>query len=133
MHFILRRAGIKKKVHFNSAPLGEGSHPLLFVDAFVLRKDCTGPCEAAGRAFTDYMTRPETMSWIMMSEDAGATRVPRYLLAATKSAYKTPPVRGDRNYILMEKMTKNGLPYPNTKFYDVREALLTKLKDQIKP
>jgi thiamine pyridinylase len=133
LHFILRRAGRDKKIYFESAPLGDGNRPLLFVDAFVLRKDCAGPCEAAARAFAQYMTRPETMSWIMMSEDAGATGVPRYLLAATKSAYRTPAVRNDRYYLQMEQNTREGLPYPNTKFYDVREALLGKLKEQVKP
>jgi thiamine pyridinylase len=133
LHYILRRAGVREKLYFGSAPLGAGNHPLLFVDAFVLRRDCTGDCEKAARGFTDYMARPDTMSWILMSEDAGATRVPRYLLPATKSAYRAKAVEADRYYMQMELMTKDGLPYPNTKFYDIRPALREKLEAFLRP
>lgn len=133
LHFILRRAGTKKRVYLASAPLGENNHPLLFVDSFVLRKDCTGPCEAAARTFADYMADSNTMNWILMSEDAGDTRTPRYLMPATKSAYRAPAVRKDRYYNQLERLTKDGLPYPNTKFYDTRPALLEKLKVSVTP
>lgn len=133
LHYILRRAGNRERVYFASAPLGDGNHPLLFVDAFVLRRDCTGDCEKSARAFTDYMARPETMNWILMSEDAGATGVPRYLLPATKSAYRVSAVQKDRYYPQMERMIRDALPYPNTKFYDLRATIREKLEAQVKP
>jgi len=128
LHYILRRTGRQQGIYLASAPLGDGNHPLLFVDAFVLRKDCSGDCEKAARAFTDYMNRPETMSWILMSEDAGATGVPRYLLPATNSAYAAPAVRKDPYYRQMQRITQDARPYPNTRFYDLRPIIREKLE-----
>ena len=47
--FLIRRSAPQDHFHFSSAPIGNGNHPLLFTDAFVLRKDCDQRCEAAVR------------------------------------------------------------------------------------
>ena len=93
--FLIRRSAPQDHFHFSSAPIGNGNHPLLFTDAFVLRKDCDQRCEAAARAFAEYMNSARTHEWILMSSDAAKPTAPRYLLPATLSAFKAAEVRRD--------------------------------------
>jgi thiamine pyridinylase len=132
LHYILKHSTSKESVYFESAPLGKGNHPVLFVDAFVLRKDCVGACESSAGAFAQYMADPGTMSWILTSQDASSNRVPRYLLAATDSAYRADGVKTDQHYNQMKEMVRDGRPYPNKGFYGVREKLLKQLEARIK-
>jgi thiamine pyridinylase len=94
------------------APLGAGRRPALFVDVFVRRSECSGPCEQAAESFVRFMDTPETQSFIIMSED-GRRGVPRYLLPATLSAYETPSVRGDAFYRTLSSEIRDGYSFPN--------------------
>jgi thiamine pyridinylase len=96
------------------ATLGEGDRPLLFTDSFVLSARCTGRCEQAALAFTEYMSRASTFAWLLMSEDAPAqTRVPRYLMAASLEAYDVPALREDPYFPVIAAESRDGTPFPN--------------------
>lgn len=127
LNFILRRGTGGARVHLTSAPLGEGKRPLLFVDAFVMRRDCDASCREAAAKFAAYMNRPQTHEWVLMSLDAGAGAVPRYLLPATRSAYKSSRVRRDRYYRTLRKETEGGHAYPVSGLPAVRK----KMRDEI--
>lgn len=127
LNFILRRGPGGARLHLASAPLGEGKRPLLFVDAFVMRRDCDASCREAATKFAAYMNRPQTHEWVLMSLDAGASAVPRYLLPATRSAYKTSRVRRDRYYRTLRKEIEGGHAYPVSGLPAVRK----KMRDEI--
>lgn len=111
-------------IKLSSAPLGEGSNPLLFTDSFFLGVNCTGKCEAAAQQFVEYMSQPSTFEWILMSEDAPAdARVPRYLLPATLDAYQAPSVRADRFFPVLDAETRAGKPYPNGGLLNIRRQM----------
>ncbi|MFP2933397.1 hypothetical protein ACLESO_51270 [Pyxidicoccus sp. 3LG] len=108
-------------VKLSSAPLGEGDRPILFTDSYFLSVRCTGACEQAARRFVEYMSRPSTFEWILMSEDAPAgTRVPRYLVPATLDAYAMPKVRQDPFYPVIGLEVLTGMAFPNEGLFDIR-------------
>jgi thiamine pyridinylase len=127
--FLIRKSAPRDQFHISSAPIGNGNHPLLFTDAFVLRKDCTGPCEAAARAFAEYMNSPRTQEWILMSKDAANPTVPRYLLPATLSAFQTPEVRRDPYYRRLASEIKAADPFPNFGINKVHGDMRKKLME----
>jgi thiamine pyridinylase len=111
-------------IKISSAPLGPGSSPILFTDAFVLSKSCTGDCAAAAAAFVEYMSAASTFEWILASEDASeGNRVPRYLMSASLDVYATTSVSADPYYPVIDALTREGKSFPNS-------ALLGK-KDQM--
>ncbi|MDY7232164.1 hypothetical protein [Hyalangium rubrum] len=131
LHAILRAlpAGVSASaIQISSAPLGEGSNPILFTDSYFLGAGCTGGCEQAALEFVTYMSQPSTFEWIVMSEDApAATRVPRYLLPATLDAYEAPKLRADPFYPVLASETRTGVPFPNTGLFSIRK----KMRDDI--
>ncbi|MDQ3802567.1 MAG: hypothetical protein M3416_01760 [Acidobacteriota bacterium] len=127
LNFILRQGAGGPRVEVASAPLGEGKRPLLFVDAFVMRRGCDVSCQEAAAKFAAYMNRPQTHEWILMSHDAGANAVPRYLLPATRSAYKAPQVRRDRYFKTLGEEIKDGAAYPVSGIPGMRK----KMRDEI--
>jgi thiamine pyridinylase len=127
LNFILRQGAGGAPVRVASAPLGEGKRPLLFVDAFVMRGDCDAGCREAAAKFAAYMNRPQTHEWILTSQDAGASAVPRYLLPATHSAFKAPLVRRDAYFKTLRKEIKDGAPYPASGIPEMRK----KMRDEI--
>jgi len=111
-------------IKISSAPLGPGSSPILFTDAFVLSKSCTGDCAVAATAFVEYMSAASTFEWILASEDAPEeSRVPRYLMSASLDAYATTKVSADPYFSVIDALTREGKSFPNS-------ALLSK-KDQM--
>ncbi|QSJ18996.1 hypothetical protein JYQ62_09780 [Nostoc sp. UHCC 0702] len=120
LNFILKQGTSTRDVKIASAPIGEGKHPILFVDAFVLRQDCEKACQKAAAQFVKYINAPQTHEWILMSQDAGKKAIPRYLLPATLSAFETPKVKLDPYYKILKSETKNGLSYPSSGFPEIR-------------
>ncbi|WP_232293598.1 hypothetical protein [Stigmatella aurantiaca] len=127
LHVIIRNlpAGQSASdLKISSAPLAEGSHPILFTDSYFLGTRCTGACEQAALAFVDYMSQPSTFEWILMSEDAPAgTRVPRYLLPATLDSYATPKLQADPFYPVLNVESREGGPFPNGGLLNIRHQM----------
>jgi thiamine pyridinylase len=127
LHTIIKNlpAGASRaELKISSAPLGEGSRPILFTDSFFLSASCTGACERAALAFVDYMSRGSTFEWLMMSGDAPESgRVPRYLMAASLDAYKAPQVAADPLYQVVDAETRSGAAFPNSGLYDIRTRM----------
>ncbi|QRK10047.1 hypothetical protein JQX13_08095 [Archangium violaceum] len=108
----------------SSAPLAEGSHPILFTDAYFLSVRCTYRCAEAALSFVDYMSRASTFEWLLMSEDAPeGSRVPRYLLPATLDAYSAPKVQADPFYPTLDMETRQGAPFPNSGLLNIRQQM----------
>ena len=133
MHTIIKslpQGSSASAIRISSAPLGgQGSNPILFTDSWFLSARCTGECEEAALAFTEYMSQPSTFEWILMSEDAPeAGRVPRYLLPATRDAYEAPKVRADPFYTMLEAETRNGVPFPNGGLLNIRRQMAADIK-----
>jgi len=134
LHRILVQRKDAAPIFVTSAPLGAGSHPLLFTDALVRGKTCKGACARDAQAFADFLTSPATMELLMMGDDLDSG-VPRYLLPATKSAYRSPRVANDSTYRVLEHLTRRAEPYPNHDIYEVvqdgtrAEQLLAQVKE----
>jgi thiamine pyridinylase len=123
--------GVIPEVKLTSAPLGLATQPLLFVDAFVLRQDCDQQCNKAAKKFVDYINAPETHEWVLMSQDAKEKAVPRYLLPATYSAFKTPSLQQDPYYQALELEIKPGVAYPHAGLPEVRKAMRDHLLQEL--
>ncbi|WP_394847527.1 extracellular solute-binding protein [Pendulispora brunnea] len=136
LHRILVQRKDTAPIFVTSAPLGEGSYPLLFTDALVRGKKCKGACARDAQAFADFLTSPATMELVMMGDDLDSG-VPRYLLPATRSAYHSPRVKNDSTYRVLESLTRRAEPYPNRDIYEVvqdgtrAEQLLAQLKEAV--
>ncbi|MBD2499306.1 extracellular solute-binding protein [Anabaena azotica] len=123
LNFILKQGVSNTDVKIASAPLGQGKRPLLFVDAFVLQKDCNQACKKAATSFVTYINAPQTQEWILMSQDAGKKAIPRYVIPATLSAFQTPKVKQDPYYKVIKSEIQNGLPYPSSGFPESRKQM----------
>jgi thiamine pyridinylase len=113
-----------------AAPVGQGQRPLLYVDAFVLRKGVSDAQRKAARAFADYMNSPSTEGWILMSKDAQGA-VPRYLLPATKSAFDTLELRDDPYYPMLKADIADGHAFPTSGYVERKIDLQTSLLMQL--
>lgn len=120
---MVRQGADAKKIRISSAPLGEGKRPILFVDAFVLRRNCDAACQKVASRFAAYMNASTTHEWILMGKDKGTDTVPRYLIPATLSAFKAPAVRRDPHFQTLEKEIKGGAPYPASGLPAVRKKM----------
>jgi thiamine pyridinylase len=133
LHTILKSVNKFSKVYVNSAPLGNGSNPLVFTDALVKRAGCTDECAKAAVAFALYLMDPRTQEWILMSRDGKDPSIPRYLLPATMSAYEQQSLRSDPFYPFLRELIKHAQPYPSFGLYAVRsmlrDAVLRRLKE----
>jgi thiamine pyridinylase len=132
LHPILKSLKESSTVYLNSAPLGNGSSPLVFTDALVKRAGCTGECEKAATVFAEYLMDPRTQEWILMSRDGKGSSIPRYILPATMSAFEQPGLRSDPYYSALRELLRNARPYPSFGLYAVRsmlrDAVLSMLK-----
>ena len=109
-----------------AAPLGAGGAPLLYVDALVIRKGLTPEQAKAAKSFAEYLNRPTTQEWVLLSRD-GNNAMPRYLLPATKSAFEAPGVRSDRYFGVFEAQIANGGAMPNSGYLERKDAMKTDL------
>lgn len=125
--------GINPEIKLSSLPLNEDSNPLLFADALVLRKDCDNACQNAANKFAAYLDDPKTQEWILTSKDAGENAIPRYLIPATYSAFKTKSLDKDPYYKTLEKVIKNAAPYPNSGFPEIRKTLKQLILLELQP
>lgn len=107
-------------VLISSAPFGNGSEPLLFIDVFVLSHACDSTCEKTATAFVEYMNDPATHAWIQFHEDR-LGMPPRYLLSATKSAWVR--LRQDPDYATLDTLLNNATAFPNGGIVDYRRAI----------
>jgi thiamine pyridinylase len=130
LHPVLRLIGANEELLITPLVFGNGQAPLVSVDGWVLRADCSGEVERAARDFVEFMNRPEIMRFIMMSLDAGSLSIPRYLLPATKSAYRDPIVSRDPYYRQFDRMIANAVPYP-IGFYEFAKSVHAELEHQL--
>jgi thiamine pyridinylase len=113
-------------LYISSAPLGGGSHPILFTDGLVLRRGCTDTCQSDARAFAEYLDGPRMYEMLLMSKDAPSAK-PRYLLPATRSAFKIPSVAADAYYAVFERLVANGASFPTSGLNDARGDMKKRL------
>lgn len=111
--------------------LGKGNHPLLFMDGFVMPKGRSKEVKAAAAAFVRYMQRPETYTWIVMSQDA-AGAPGRYLTPATISAFTSEPIKSDPYYQAIQATIAKGSNFPNSGLPELhtqmRDAIISELQ-----
>ena len=124
LHPILSRGGVTKdELHVASATLGEGDQPMLFTDALVLSRNCTTQrCLDAAAAFASYYVSDEVFEVLLMSQDAGDSAVPRYLLPSTISAFNFGMVGADRLYGQLRQELEGARTFPNQGVPEAREA-----------
>lgn len=132
LNYLLQNGVDGKTIKISAAPLGEGNRPVVFVDAFLLRKNCNEFCQTASAAFARYMNSPETQAWILMSRDNNTNAVPRYLLPATRSAFTAPGVKEDVHFNALKREIAKGTAYPANGLprerKKMRDAILAQLK-----
>ncbi|MET0404411.1 MAG: hypothetical protein ABW123_18510 [Cystobacter sp.] len=122
----------RSELRISPAPLGQGNHPLLFTDVFVLASRCTGACEQAARDFTAYISRASTYGWIVLGEDAPAEgRIPRYLMPSNLEVYELPGVKADSFYPGIGAATATGAPFPNSGLLDIRKTMRDAILDAL--
>lgn len=109
-----------------SAPLGGGSHPVLFTDGLVLRKGCLGACQSDARAFAEYLDGSRMYETLLMSKDAPFAK-PRYLLPATRSAFQIPSVAADPFYAVLAEIVAGGGSFPTSGLNDARGDMKQRL------
>lgn len=118
-------------VLISSLVLGDGSHPLFFMDGFVMPKGRSKEVKAAAAAFIKYMQRPETYTWIVMSQDAPGAPA-RYLIPATVSAFTTEPLKSNAYYKTIQATLSKRRNFPNAGLPDVnsqmRDAIISRLQ-----
>ena len=127
LHYIIKEsqgAGLSiDDIGISSVPMGDGSKPILFADAFVMRRDCDEVCRDAAMTFVHYMNDPETHEAIMLSRDSGEDLIPRYLIPATLSALSDSDLADDPFYAAIREQIRDGRAFPNRDFYSNKDAV----------
>jgi hypothetical protein len=100
-------------------PTGPLKAPLIYTDALAMSKlNCSSyTCRQAAYAFALYYSSDYTQTWIALSEDAPGEPW-RYLLSARSTFYDQPVIAGDFYYQQFFPITYQGLPFPNTGFFN---------------
>ncbi|MEM9490531.1 MAG: hypothetical protein AAGC55_15395, partial [Myxococcota bacterium] len=125
LHYILQEAratGASEDIGIASIPLGQGSLPIMFADAFVVRADCDERCREAAHAFASYMNEPAIQEYVLASKDAGEDGIPRYLLPATNSAYTDTELAQNPFYATLYEQIATSRAFLNEGFYKVKDA-----------
>jgi thiamine pyridinylase len=115
LHYIVNAGVEPDDLHLGSISFGAGSTPVLFADAFVVRKDCTGECWAAAHAFIEHATAVDTFRWMLMSEDSPGD-APRYLIPARDSVFQDPAIAADPLYSQIQAAMEGGAAFPSRGF-----------------
>ena len=106
-----------------SACQGEGNHPLAFTDVLVVRNDAPPALVAVAR-FGKYLTAVPTYTWMHNAEEAPKSlRIPRYLSPATRSAYRTSPMKNDPLMQEIYAVMKRAHIFPQSGLLDTRKAM----------
>lgn len=100
-----------------SAPVGKGTHPVMFVDALVFNPGCTGQCLTDAQDVATYMASVPVRTLIAFSQDAPKGAIPRYLLQASQGFYAAPPASEDPMYKAYLPIVSQATAYPNQGFY----------------
>jgi thiamine pyridinylase len=132
LNYLIQNGVDRKIIKISSAPLGEGKRPILFVDAFLLRKNCDSSCADAAARFASYMNSPKTLAWLLMSRDSKQKAVPRYLLPATLSAFAAPGVREDIHFNTLKREIAAAAGYPVNTFPGERKKMRDAILEQLK-
>lgn len=129
---ILKSAGVDRSIILSTLVLGKGDHPLLFTDGFVMPKGRSKEVKSAAAAFVRYMQRPETYTWIVLSQDA-AGAPGRYLTPATISAFASEPIKSDPYYQGIQATIAKGSNFPNSGVPELhtqmRDAIIKELEN----
>lgn len=128
LFFVMSKATDHSAILVTPAQMGRGKHPLLFTDAFVLRRQVPSEVEEAARLFTEFMNSEAVQEIILMSGDVSLSAMPRYLLPAAMSAFESPRIKQNRLYQDLKKAIAVADPFPNTGFLNARKALRDALK-----
>jgi thiamine pyridinylase len=131
LFFIASKAADLSSLLVTPAQMGRGNRPLLFTDAFVLRRQAPAAVEVAARLFAAFMNSQTVQETLLMSADVSPTAIPRYLLPATMSAFEAPRIKQDRLYQDFKKAISVADPFPNTGFLNTRKALRDALKTSL--
>lgn len=124
LFFILEAAGGDVTLpHVISAPIGTGSNPVMFVDALVLNRACTGQCATDAETFARFMSSLEVRNLIAFSQDVGPDAFPRYLLQALQGFYTSSPGSDNVIYQQLYPFVQLAEPFPNTGFPEARQQL----------
>lgn len=115
LHYIVNAGVAKDELHLGSISFGAGSAPVLFTDAFVVRKDCTGECWVAAQAFIEHATAVDTFRWMLMSEDSPGD-APRYLIPARASVLQDQAIAADPLYRQIQDAIEGGAAFPSRGF-----------------
>lgn len=135
----LRSAGASTSdIHVTTIPLGTKVTPLLFTDALVRRSGCGAnvSCDKASAAFIEFINSDWAVREVLLSGDAasvGKEAIPRYLLPATRSAFKIDGIRKDRIYSELQKFAEDGYSLPNDgELYERRRVIAWLLGQELK-
>ena len=115
LHYIVNAGVSPTDLHVGSISFGDSNTPVLFADAFVVRKDCTGECWEAARAFIEHATAVDTFRWMLMSEDSPGD-APRYLIPARPGAFADEAVAADPLFQQIQAAVAGGAAFPNRGF-----------------
>lgn len=121
LHYIVNAGVAPDELHLGSISFGADSTPVLFADAFVVRKDCTGECWEAAQAFIEHATAVDTFRWMLMSEDAPGD-APRYLIPPRPGVFADPALTADPLFPQIEAAIAGGAAYPSRGFPVADEA-----------
>jgi thiamine pyridinylase len=127
LFFVLATAKDSSPMYITAAPMGNGNYPVLFTDAFVLRREASDDVAAAARLFATFMNSRAVQEAVMTSADVSKKVPSRYLIPATKSAFDAPRLRNDPFYREIWKAIKRAVPFPTSGFLTVRKEIRDKI------
>lgn len=123
LHYIRAAKADEPLPSIISAPMGDGTHPIILVDALVFNPGCTGACLVDNQTVAAYMDSVPVRALIAFSQDAPPGAIPRYLLQANQAFYKTPSASADPMYQAYLSIVSQAHVYPNQGFPEAHEAL----------
>lgn len=115
LHYIVNAGVEPSQIHLGSISFGASSTPVLFADAFVVRKDCTGACWDAAQAFIEHAVAVDTFRWMLLSQDAPGD-APRYLMPARATVFDDAAIAADPLYQQIENAIEGGVAFPSRGF-----------------
>jgi thiamine pyridinylase len=144
-HYAVMAGAKPEELHITSAPIGNGSDPLWFVDTLVLRNYPPAPSgstaseqerynqgiadrKKAALRFTEYLNSPETFSWIHKSEDLSPESPCRYLIPASRTAFGAPAIAQDPVMKQIEPLVTQGTFYPRTQLPGIRRSMTKEIR-----
>lgn len=114
------------KLNVVSAPLGNGSHPLLYVDGLVRNVNCTEDCARRAQVFAEFLTSKDVQLALAFGKDMSPA-VPRYLMMSRRSFWNDGRVKEDPIYKQLAPIVETGKPFvpPLVTKKNVLKELLT--------